>query len=180
MAAMFQTSSIWLKKIASHSVFYRTDISLLCISGLLYWFIAQLKLAEFGVGAVVKHFAKMAGQHWLAEVPVIVGNSHWRYSDGECGEGWSCFFSPLSKCKIDTISPQAVISYSVHQENNQPNVGTEWPTMDKWCAVDGNGKYNVATGRCDCNEGYVVAQVCVDFLRFRGHRITVVIAARPV
>ena len=49
-----------------------------------------LKLAEFGVGSVLKHFAKMMGSHWAMGIPVIVGNSLWRYSDHKCGDGWSC------------------------------------------------------------------------------------------
>ena len=111
-----------------------------------------LKLAEFGVGAVLKHFAKMLGNHWAAGIPIMVGNSHWRYTDGKCGEGWSCQLSPFSdKCTIENTAHSAIISV------DNMHAMYEWPDLDHVCGP--HGKYTFAAGRCACDAGFVQSEI---------------------
>jgi hypothetical protein len=107
-----------------------------------------LKLGEFGVGAALKHFEKLLSAHWTSEIPVITGNSWWRYSDSKCGEGWSCFFSPLTKCSVDTVAPRAVL---VLQSDKQDQI-LEYPNLATACRP--NGEYSLSDGMCHCSEGY--------------------------
>eukprot|EP00937_MAST-01D_sp_MAST-1D-sp2_P005205 g5205.t1 len=114
----------------------------------------MLKLAEFGVGAVIKHFAKMLGAHWAMRQPVVVGNSRWRYSDIECGAGWSCQLAPLSQnCSL--AKGEVPLSAVVAVDNNR--MVNQWPTLDHYCLP--HGKYDLSTGRCVCEEGYVQSQI---------------------
>jgi hypothetical protein len=58
-----------------------------------YWHLALLP--EHGFAYNLYMFAHLCGTHWLSGVPMITGNSVYRFTDTKCGKGWSCLFSPV-------------------------------------------------------------------------------------
>jgi len=92
-------------------------------------------------------FAFSAGNHWAKGVPVIVGNSKYRFSDMDCGRGYSCHLTELSRCKIEDVDPKNVLVYGIGE------VDRSVMTMDQLCLPA--GKYSLEYGRCDCPQGYL-------------------------
>ena len=120
-----------------------------------------VKWPSHGHGANLFAMAWVTGNHWDRGIPTQPSNSHYRFSEGECGHGWSCFMSPMSKRCVGyhensrdsrkIISPKALL-------NARERTDATASTMDHYCYESegvGIGVYNPQTGRCDCPVGYL-------------------------
>lgn len=94
-------------------------------------------------------FSWSAQNHWNSGVPVIVGNSKYRFSDLKCGRGYSCELSELTNCDITDVDPSGVLVYGI---GTTPK---EVMTMDQLCLP--HGKYLMDYGRCDCPPTFLPA-----------------------
>eukprot|EP00924_Labyrinthula_sp_SR-Ha-C_P002185 snap_masked-scaffold_19-processed-gene-3.20-mRNA-1 protein AED:0.07 eAED:0.11 QI:0/0/0/1/1/1/2/0/579 len=88
-------------------------------------------------------FAWNAGNHWTTGVPVITSNNKYRFSQRECGNHWSCFFSPLSSCSFDSIQNKKSILVYLSAAGDE--LATD---VNNLCQP--YGEYNYSTGRCEC------------------------------
>mmetsp|Transcript_18790 Transcript_18790/g.36816 ORF Transcript_18790/g.36816 Transcript_18790/m.36816 type:complete len:572 (-) Transcript_18790:576-2291(-) len=87
-------------------------------------------------------FSWSAQNHWNSGVPVLVGNSKYRFTDFKCGRGYSCELSELTSCEVTDVDPSSVLVYGI---GITPK---EVMTMDQLCLP--HGKYLMEYGRCDC------------------------------
>ncbi|GBG34678.1 Alpha-1,6-fucosyltransferase [Hondaea fermentalgiana] len=94
-------------------------------------------------------FSWSAGNHWIAGIPVITGNSKYRFTDWACGRGYSCELSPLSSCAIEDVDPSGVLVYGLGM--TPKNV----MTLDQVCKP--HGEYLMRYGRCDCEPNFIAA-----------------------
>lgn len=88
-----------------------------------------------------------AQNHWNGGVSVITGNSKYRFSDIDCGKAWSCYLSPLSRCKLENIKNESVLVYY--------NTASRRLVMDLTQLCKPNGYYDYYNGRCVCDKGFM-------------------------
>jgi hypothetical protein len=111
-----------------HKIQFPTD----CAKPVRPWHL--VKLPTFGVGSSLMHFGGALYINWAKfSVPQMLPNSPWRFSDGKCGIGYSCYLAPLSKCTVDEVAatdPKQVIA-----GHDEPEIGKDgqvrWPTVDE-------------------------------------------------
>mmetsp|Transcript_37099 Transcript_37099/g.60461 ORF Transcript_37099/g.60461 Transcript_37099/m.60461 type:complete len:568 (+) Transcript_37099:354-2057(+) len=109
-----------------------------------------LTFLNHGWGYNLFVFAWNAQNHWANNVPVIVGNSAYRFSDNKCGRGYSCELSPLSStCSIDKIRKDRILAFGIGEEPRGVM------SLEQMCGP--HGKYLDDYGRCDCDEGFLPA-----------------------
>jgi len=90
-----------------------------------------------------------AGNHWASDVPVLVGNSKYRFSDVKCGKHWSCLLSPLSKCTVDDVKDKSrILVYYGHHISRSLVM-----SYDQLCKP--NGYLDEKNGRCVCDKGFM-------------------------
>ena len=107
-----------------------------------------VRFLAHGYGYNVYMMGLNAGAHWASGVPVLASNSNYRYNGGgECGKGWSCYLSPLSKCRLhDDVRSDSVLVYT--KESSKLAY-----TLAGVCGP--GGTLSEEWGRCVCKRGFV-------------------------
>jgi len=105
-----------------------------------------LKLIQAGIGFNVYLFTNLVSRHLEVDVPVMVNeNSYWRFTDSNCGRGYTCHLRNLTKCRVDDVPRDKVVALTHH--------GWPFPTLANVCGE--HGTWIPAKGRCLCRKGYV-------------------------
>jgi len=104
-----------------------------------------VKLIQAGLGFNVYLFTDVVARHWESGLAVMPNmNNKWRFSDLNCGRGYTCHLRNLTTCDIEAIPLSKLVAIVHH--------GTPFPTLETYCV---NGKFNVKKGRCACKKGYM-------------------------
>eukprot|EP00937_MAST-01D_sp_MAST-1D-sp2_P001331 g1331.t1 len=105
------------------------------------------------MGSSIMHLATALLEWWRSSKAVFIGHSPWRYTDGKCGNGWSCFLTPLSRaCPIETLAkdlPGRALAPNAQRQD-------KFPPLTRVCRTGGDkaGRYDIALGRCVCSDGF--------------------------
>ena len=111
------------------------------------WHVVKFKQA--GVGFNLHLFVDTLLVLWMRGLPVLVSSSKWRFSDGRCGNGYTCHLRKLSDCDITDVPLDKIAFASATVGSTQ--------TAEEVCRGESgqSGSFNPTSGRCECATGLV-------------------------
>eukprot|EP01062_Namystynia_karyoxenos_P047976 TRINITY_DN3639_c0_g1_i1.p1 TRINITY_DN3639_c0_g1~~TRINITY_DN3639_c0_g1_i1.p1 ORF type:complete len:690 (+),score=109.67 TRINITY_DN3639_c0_g1_i1:99-2072(+) len=114
---------------------------------------------NFGLAVSLWYFTWLIGNHWDRGMPVITTQIPQRFYGDDCGTGWSCYFTRLTRCALRSPDddPETMPKDSTNTAIIYQDYVDDWAFTSYRDVCRPHGKWYVQYGRCLCDPGFTLS-----------------------